>query len=824
MRRASLLLPAIVAASFLCCSVLTQAVRAQPALPGPAPFLIAPPERKPESKPALANPAPPAVQSQRPQPAASAAMSEQAAFTYKPLLPAARVTLEGESDARSWAFHLTQDEAGADLNLEVAFQNALVVMPEASRLTVRVNGERVIEQPIASSDRLARLSVAIRKGLLRPGQNTIRFEAVHRHRTDCTVASTYELWTRIDGAGTKLSFRGGAARQFRPLTIDDLPAVGGDEGGQTTINIVAPSASRAIAGNTILAVAQAVALRGRYGQALVRISERLPERSRPGSLTIVIGTANELAEVWGTVPEEAAMRSFLGFVASPKLGPATLLVTGQGWTEIEAIVTKILTEPVSRPTNTNRTRMDTASWHMPEAPFISSSQVVRFSDLGVSTQESTGRRMRVRAVVAMPGDFYANAYGEATLYLDGAYSGEVLPGVSRIEIFVNGNVAATVPLNTTTGGLFQQFPITVPLRHFRPGINEVWLEAVTIAKTDLSCGPGATLPGKNRFALFDTSSLSIPDFAKIGVRPNLAATAGTGFPYSVAPRVALILGRLDTANFGAAATLLARLAQRASRPLAVDALANAASVGDRPALIVAAVGQLPSGLLPRLGIADSVRTSWPLRADAVVVTPDAEGTAVFDAVLNRFQGRQTTPEDSGGVASTTNEIRDRWRTSLGGPFARYFVAFDGWLQRTFDLSFAQLRAPSRASSLYEPAQGTELIAAQAADPETRQIWTAFIARREESLESSMARIVSPGNWASMAGKITAFRGAEETHVISADSTTFVATRPFSLGNMRLVLANWMSSNIGFYALALLAACIALGIGTSLMLGRLGRRS
>ncbi|WP_181300771.1 cellulose biosynthesis cyclic di-GMP-binding regulatory protein BcsB [Bosea sp. 124] len=758
------------------------------------------------------------------QPPRPAATAGQAAFAYKPLLPAARVTLEGESDSRSWAFHLTQDEAGAELNLEVAFQNALVVMPEASRLTVRVNGERVIEQPIASSDRLARLSVAIRKGLLRPGQNTIRFEAVHRHRTDCTVASTYELWTRIDGAGTKLSFRGSDVRQFRPLTIDDLPAVGGDESGQTTINIVAPSASRAIAGNTILAVAQAVAVRGRYAQAVMRVSERAPERSRPGSLTVVIGTANELGEVLGAVPEEAATRSFLGFVASQKLGPATLLVTGQGWPEIEAIVAKILTEPVSRPTNMNRTRMDTASWHMPDAPFISNSQVLRFADLGVSTQESTGRRMRVRSVIALPGDFYANAYGEATLYLDGAYSKDVLPGVSHIEIFVNGNVAATVPLNTTTGGLFQQFPITVPLRHFRPGINEVWLEAVTLAKTDLTCGPGATLPGRNRFALFDTTSLSIPDFAKIGVKPNLAATAGTGFPYSVAPRVALIMGRLDTANFGAAATLLGRLAQRASRPLAVDTLANAAAVGDRPVLIVGAVGQLPSGILPRVGVADSIRTTWPLRADAVVVTPDAEGGAVFDAVLNRFQGRQTTPEDSGGVAPSTNEIRDRWRTSLGGPLARYFVAFDGWLQRTFDLSFAQLRAPSRARSLYEPAEGTDLIAAQAADPETRQVWTAFIARREETLESSVARIVSPGNWASMAGKITAFRGAEETHVLSADSTSFVMTRPFSLANMRLVLANWMSSNIGVYALALLAACIALGIGTSLMLGRLGRRS
>lgn len=811
------LLHILAAAAVLPIGGLSSGLRAQEAQPPqePAPFMIAPPAQQP------AAPRPPAPQ--RAAVPAPATPAIPASFAFKPLLPAARVTLEGESDTRSWAFYLTQDEASADLNLDIAFQNALVVMPEASRLTVRINGERIMEAPIASSDRLKRNTTAIRKGLLRPGQNTIRFEAVQRHRTDCTIASTYELWTRVDGAGTRLSFRNPAAQQSRLRSIDDLPAVGADESGQTTIHIVAPGATRAIAANSILAVAQGVALRGRYSQAAVRVSERLPERIRPGVLTVLLGTGKELRDLIGALPAEAGAGSFLGFVANPKLGPATLLVTGETWPDLEAIIAKLLTGPVSRPTNINRKTMGTASWHVPDAPFISGKQALRFSELGIPTQESSGRRLRARAVVAMPGDFYANAYGEATLYLDGAYSEEVLPGSGHIEIFVNGNVAATVPLNATHGGLFQQTPITVPLRHFRPGINEIWFEAVTPTRSDLACGPGATVPGKNRFALFDTTALTFPDFAKIGVSPNLAAVAGTGFPYSIASQVALVIGRQDLPNLSAAATLLARLAQRADRPLPIDIVGSAATVGNRPALIVGAAGQLPAGLLPRVGIADNVRNTWPQRADAVVV-PETEGTAVFDAVINRFQGRQTTPEDSGGGAPTTEAIRDRWRGSLGGPLARYFIGFDQRLQRTFDLSFAQLRTPSRTPSLYEPAEGAELIAAQATDPDTRQVWTAFVVRQEEALERAVDRLVTPGNWAGMAGKVTAFRSGQDNHVISADSTAFVMTRAFSLANMRLVFANWMSSNIGIYALTLLAACIGLGIGTSLMLGRLGRRS
>lgn len=807
---------AAIAASVLLTALPLPAQEAPPAQPGPAPFMIAPPAPAPASPAAPATPAPAVPRDASPTPAP--------ALVFKPLLPAARVTLEGESDARNWAFYLTQDEAAADSSLDIAFQNALVVMPEASRLTVRINGERVSEVPIASSDRLQRSSIALRKGLLRAGQNTIGFEALQRHRTDCTVESTYELWTRIDGAGTRLTFRNPGPRPSSLRSIDDLPAVGADEGGQTNIVIVAPGASRAVAANSILAVAQALALRGRYGQVAVTVTEQLPARIRPGTLTVALGTGEEMRALLGGLPADAGGRSFLGFIPGPRKNTDLLLVTAEGWPDLEALIARLLTAPVSRPANINRKTMETASWHVPDAPFISDKQAIRFSELGITTRESTGRRMRVRAVVAMPGDFYANAYGEATLYLDGGYSQDVLPGESHVEIFVNGNVAATVPLNAATGGLFQQFPITIPLRHFRPGINEIWFEAVTVTKPDLACGPGATLPGKSRFVLFDTSALAIPNFAKIGVSPNLGAVAGTGFPYSVASRVALIMGRHDTANLGAAATLLARIARNASRPLAVDVLAGPATVGDRPALVVGAAGQMPAGLLPRVGIADNVRATWPQRADAVVVTPDAEGAAVFDAVIDRLQGREATPEASGGAAPTTEAIRERWRGSHGGPLVRYFIGFDQWLQRTFDLSFAQLRAPSRTPTLYEPAEGTDLIAAQAADPDTRQVWTAFIARRDETLQSAVSRIVSPGNWAGMAGKITAFRGAQEAHVISADSTSFVMTRPFSLVNMRLVFANWMSSNIGIYALALLTACIGLGIGTSLMLGRLGRRS
>ena len=57
-----------------------------------------------------------------------------------------------------------------------------------------------------------------------------------------------------------------------------------------------------------------------------------------------------------------------------------------------------------------------------------------------------------------------------------------------------------------------------------------------------------------------------------------------------------------------------------------------------------------------------------------------------------------------------------------------------------------------------------------------------------------------------------------------DSTRFVATQPLTFANMRLVAANWLSSNILAYAVVFCVLSILLGIATSGLLRRFGRDS
>ena len=157
-------------------------------------------------------------------------------------------------------------------------------MPEASRLRVVINDETVVNIPISSPQGIQRTVIPVRSGLLRGGQNIIRLEAVQRHRTDCTIAATYELWTDVDAASTKLVFAAGATKTLRSL--EDLPAVGVDVKGVTTIRVVAPKVYRPEIRDRLLRLVQMVALRGRYAHPVIQVVESdsgPPRSARSGS-------------------------------------------------------------------------------------------------------------------------------------------------------------------------------------------------------------------------------------------------------------------------------------------------------------------------------------------------------------------------------------------------------------------------------------------------------------------------------------------------------------------------------------------------------------
>ena len=208
-----------------------------------------------------------------------------------------------------------------------------------------------------------------------------------------------------------------------------------------------------------------------------------------------------------------------------------------------------IAKQVDRPAGSLRTSLSTRAWRTPDVPMLLSASSFKFSELGVSTLEFAGRRLRTDFAVGVPSDFYADAYGEATILLDAAYSrGVLLPG-SHIDVYVNDNIAATVPITTSGGEILRHLPIKVTMRHFRPGDNTIALEAILMTQADATCAPGAPAQASQRFVVFDSSEFVMPSFARVARTPDLAAISGTGFPYGRSEyAIPLIMDRTQPEN------------------------------------------------------------------------------------------------------------------------------------------------------------------------------------------------------------------------------------------------------------------------------------
>ena len=735
-------------------------------------------------------PTPPAVvdkPSDSPAPPPQADTKE----TRRYLVPGNDLVLHGETDGRSWSVYLTQEQADAAATLSVGYQNAVVVAPEASHLVFLINGTPLIDQPIQSTSDVSEYSVAVPAGVLKSGFNQISIQATQRHRTDCDVPSTYELWTEIDQAKTFLSFADPSVSHLR--RIDDIRAVGVDQSGRTSFNLVAPASDQRATTSPLILLTEGVAILANMPNQSFSISRDQVPEPQLGEMTIVVGTASELQSVLASVPAEAEIAPLAAFIDDAKTGPSTLVISGPSWESISTAIESIVS-PADRPAAVSRTALSTRTWRSPDVPLLLSATRYKFSEMGAKTQQFSGRRFRADFAVGVPSDFYAGSYGEATILLDAAYSAEVLPG-SHIDVYVNGNIAATVPITTRGGEILRHLPINVTLRHFRPGTNIIAIEAVLLTQADAACVPGAVSTG-NRFALFDTSEFVMPRFARIGQRPNLAAIAGTGFPYGrLGIPIPLVVDHSQPEALSAAATFLARMATVASRLIPVDVSVSAETVGNRDALFVGPVSQQSSVLLTALGISEASRTEWGGVAGDTETLPDTEAT--FDEWRDRLAGRG-------------------WRGQVS--------ALEDWLDRNFEITSETLRVTPSEDSIFMPSADMTLLVAQSAGLGGEGTWTLVTAPTPLNLYEGMRALSEQANWSQLAGRITTYAAAtNEMESISVSNFSFVQTQPASLVNYRLILSNWLSANVLSYSALLILFCICLGLATAGLLMTLGRR-
>jgi hypothetical protein len=759
--------------------------------PTPAAPTAAPAQPQPVSRPAAAaaQPAP------RPVSAPPAAVQPEAPLpkgtSRRYVVPFPKLGLDGEYDRRSWSVYLTPEQAAASATFNFAYQNAIVVAPESSQFTILINNRVVGEQPVGSSDGASAVSFAVAPRLLQPGANLLTIEASHRHRTDCSVESTYELWSDIDPSQTFLSFVGEEAARFS--STDAIRAIGVDGTGKTAFNFVVPALEQPGTTKPLLRLAQGLSiLSGMPNQTISFTTDSVPPSS-PGRMTVLVGTPSDLQPLFA-VPSSAQTTALATFATDPRSGSPVLLVTGPSWPAISAAIETIVST-TDRSIAVRRDALATQRWSAPDAPLIFADRTIPFSQLGVKSTEFSGRRFRTGFNIAVPADFYANAYGEATILLDAAYTASVLPG-SHVDVYVNGNIASTLPITSKGGGIFRHLPVRVTMRHFKPGLNTISLETILLTEEDAVCVPGTAAGAAPRFALFDTSEFHMPDFARVGQRPNLAALAGTGYPYSRAPApTPIFIDRVDADTLSAAATLLGQMALVAGRPIDVEPAASPAAIGERDAIFIGSISQMPQAVLSQLNVATTSQATWrPLAAT------------------------QTTPGE-------TSVMFDDWRSKVsGGVWQGQITSFQEWLRRNFDISLSSLQFVPGAEELFTPSNSNSFMIAQGTSTTGNSTWTVVAAPSARDLREGANAITTQRNWPEIAGHVTTYSAATgKIDTVPVTRFGFVRTETWTFANYRLIAANWLSTNILSYAVLLVGLSLLVGVATSGMLRRLGRR-
>jgi hypothetical protein len=684
------------------------------------------------------------------------------------VMPVASVRLAGEESREAAVVYLTEAQASAPARLQLSYLNAVVVAPEISHLTVTINGAQVSRTPIASSVSATPIVVDLPPGLLQPGANTIAFVATQRHRTDCSVGSTFELWTEIAGSGAILSFEGSGLGMVSQLA--DLPAVGVDANGMTTVRLITPDLAQPEAAHVAIKLAQQLALAMRVPHLHIEQASALSDVATPGVLDVVMAPADQLPEAAAAIRTQAQSGAVAVMLAQPG-GANTLVVSGPHWSGVSLAADAILASAVLSPA---RPRVDLPY----DIPLVEGDQTLSLAELGVPTTEFNGRRYSTRFQFELPPDFYAENYGQAELILDAAYSSDVLPG-SEIDIFTNSRIASATPLLRTNGGLLRNTMIRVPMTNLRPGRNEVDVVVSLNAQSDATCSPGWTGNAPVRFVFSSGSQIRLPSYARAAALPDLQMLTGSAWPYSEDEQVSLVVGE-GPEPIVTAMTLLARAASASGRVLPAALIPEAQLQPDQNAIVVMPLSAMSPSTLERTGV---------LRASG------ANPSAIEGDLLNQFRLE-------------------------GEPNA--FAAPANWALQQVGLSLDDLRFITRRDLPYT-VSGQEVALVQGMQAEGG-LWTVLTAADNSSMLTGMQRLATTEKWRQIAGRVSTLApDQDQVKVIETQVPRLVSTQPFSLWNLRLVAANWFSGNILAFTGVLAAAAVLLMLATALLLTRFGRQ-
>ncbi len=713
---------------------------------------------------------------------------------------------DGEWDEREWPVYLTEAQARDALSFQVVAQSSISVLPEASGLTLSVNDTVIGRQRLGASSGFSILGFDLPKGVLKPGFNAIRLKAEQRHRVDCAPPATYELLTQIRPDQTGFVYAG-ERRSAGVEHVADMAAIAPRGDGALAIRILMTGKlTPEMAGRAIKA-SQIVAVNSGSLQPLVEFG---PAGTDGAGLDLAVGTLDELRALPDFSDFGAVTGPRYGFLPERPNRAATLVITGLSGADLDQAIERLALEMQAlRPRGADAGKR--AAMRQAGREASGEREAMALGEAGFGGAVFSGRLLRVGLNVAMPMDFMGADYDRITLQLAGSYS-DALDRDARILVSINGADAAMQPLARSGARDLSTNRMFLPLGLMRPGVNRIDITAELPAAGDGACLHGAGAEA-NRLQLLDRSELTLPKVARIARAPDLAMTAAGGFPFAQeGARPILFVPNPDRATMSAAATLAARIAVAAHRPLDFTFTMTAPALDAGEVLMVSPAPTLDPQLMQAAGLdPERVRLAWrnePKRPLSAGARPMALGS--------------TRHCDLPGAEPAAAKVEAR---AAPAPAPLSFASFE----RPFKISallFGQANAQdARVADEGAPSKATALTMSQRFPTEdSRHLWTLVTAPDAASLKAGVDCLTYPRIWVSVSGRLSALQADETVQSVRDDEgRRYLAPASWSPGNLRLIGAAWLSLNPIAYVAACMGLVLCLAASTLWLVLNSGRR-
>lgn len=461
--------------------------------------------------------------------------------------------------------------------LQLSYVNSELLLASRSQMIILLNGVPTAQVKLFSEAPAGLVTVSLPTALLTPGYNDLTVKIAQNYKEEgCIPKNSPGVWTCLKLSDSSLNI------QYDLKEVPLLLSEAGDflfdprQHEDNAVHIVIQEYSPRLLELATLAAA-GVALRFDYRPVHFSLSTKL----QGGVDNVVVGSTELVDKMLSGYGIETR-GNHLGLaylprtdgVASSGDGPdryhALLYIVGNDLDTLARNVEAFSLLSSSLPATPGCTITDV---RLPQITKASGKNVVipgkeySFAELDWKTTTFRGEKSTPSAVsITLPSDLFLEENRTMDLSLNLAYAAKMRDD-SSLSMDINNHFVASIPLENSSGGLFQGYRVRVPLTYLKPGRNTLSIRAILTPLHTGRCEEDQT--ANLAVTVFADSKLLMPNVPRYTDMPHLEDILDTGFPLTSTPDFAettIMLPAFDPDAVNAMVNLVGMLCQRTGVP------------------------------------------------------------------------------------------------------------------------------------------------------------------------------------------------------------------------------------------------------------------